>query len=149
VGATQLSHNPVHHSRMKHIVIDLYFVRDYVTKGLLQVHHVSSHDRLTDLLTKALPRIRFTHLRTKISITDGEPILRGCVKNPTIDHAPSVTTVPSTRENQAVKNPTTNHDISPSVTTISSARDNQAIIANLSESWNYGNQTIIINMSKS
>jgi len=134
VGATQLSHNHVHHFRMKYIVIDLYFVRDYVTKGLLQVHHVSSHDQLADLLTKALPRIRFTHLRTKINITDGEPILRGRVKNSATDHAPSVTTVPSVRENQAVKNLATDHAISLSVTTISSTRDNQAIIANLSKS---------------
>ena len=149
VGATQLNHNPIHHSKMKHIVIDLHFVRDHVTKGLFQVHHVSSQDWLANLLTKALSCIRFTHLRTKISITDGEPILRRRVKNLAIDHAPSVTTIPSTRENQAVKNPATNHAISPSVTTISSTRDNQAIIANLSKSWSYGNQAIITNMSKS
>jgi hypothetical protein len=114
---------------MKHIAIDLYFVCGYVTKGLLQVHHVSSHDQLADLLTKALLRLKFTQLRTKIGITDGEPILRGRVKNPATNHAFSVTTAPSARENQAAKNPATDHAISPSVTTISSAKDK---IANLS-----------------
>lgn len=44
VGATQLSLNSIHHSRMKHIAVDLHFVWDYVAKGLLTVSHVSSHD---------------------------------------------------------------------------------------------------------
>jgi hypothetical protein len=35
LGATYLSFNPVNHSRMKHIQIDLYFVRDLVQKGSL------------------------------------------------------------------------------------------------------------------
>jgi len=36
IGATELSLNPVMHSRMKHITIDLYFVRDLVSKGVLK-----------------------------------------------------------------------------------------------------------------
>jgi hypothetical protein len=39
---------------MKHIQIDLHFVRDMAQKGLLNVHHVHSHDQLADLLTKPL-----------------------------------------------------------------------------------------------
>jgi hypothetical protein len=54
LGATQLSLNPIQHSRMKHIQIDLHFVRDMAQKGLLNVHHVHSHDQLADLLTKPL-----------------------------------------------------------------------------------------------
>lgn len=34
IGATQLSLNLAYHSRMKHVTIDLYFVREYVAKGL-------------------------------------------------------------------------------------------------------------------
>ena len=79
----------------------MYFVRDYVVKGLFQVHHVSSHDQLADLLTKALPRIRFTHLRTKSDIIDNKLILQGRVKNQAIDQAHLITTEPSARENQA------------------------------------------------
>jgi hypothetical protein len=32
LGATQLSFNPIQHSRMKHIQMDLHFVRDFVGK---------------------------------------------------------------------------------------------------------------------
>lgn len=35
LGATQLSFNPVQHSRMKHIQIDIHFVRDLVEKNFL------------------------------------------------------------------------------------------------------------------
>jgi hypothetical protein len=87
---------------MKHIAIDLHFVRDYVVKGFLQVHHASSHDQLADLLAKALPHIRFTHLQTKIDIIDSKPILWGRVKNQAINQAPSVTTKQSAKENQAI-----------------------------------------------
>uniref|UniRef100_A0A6N2KS64 Integrase catalytic domain-containing protein n=1 Tax=Salix viminalis TaxID=40686 RepID=A0A6N2KS64_SALVM len=59
VGATYLCANPVFHSRMKHIAIDFHFVRDYVTKGLLRVSHVSTTDQLADALTKPLSRQRF------------------------------------------------------------------------------------------
>jgi len=38
LGATQLSFNPLQHSRMKHIQIDLHFVRDLVEKKFLHVH---------------------------------------------------------------------------------------------------------------
>ncbi|GKV25827.1 hypothetical protein SLEP1_g35210 [Rubroshorea leprosula] len=54
VGATYLSLNTVMHSRMKHIAIDLHFVRDLVDKRLLHVSHISSHDQLADGLTKSL-----------------------------------------------------------------------------------------------
>ncbi|KAA8524267.1 hypothetical protein F0562_010690 [Nyssa sinensis] len=54
LGATHLSFNPVQHSRMKHIQIDLHFVRDLVQRGTLQVRHVHTQDQLVDLLTKPL-----------------------------------------------------------------------------------------------
>ncbi|KAF9685782.1 hypothetical protein SADUNF_Sadunf03G0089900 [Salix dunnii] len=77
VGATQLSLNPVMHSRMKHIAIDLHFVHDFVRKGKLRVAHVHTDDQLADLLTKPLARSRFTSLRDKINVADGTSILRG------------------------------------------------------------------------
>lgn len=69
-----MSLNPVHHhSYMKHIAVDLHFVCDYVAKGLLNICHVSSHDRLTEAHTRSLLEM----LRSKIGITDGETILQG------------------------------------------------------------------------
>ena len=80
VGATQLSLNLVLHSRMKHIAIDLHFVRDFVHRGKLRVAHVHMDDQLADLLTKPLARSRFTLLRDKINVADETSILRGHIR---------------------------------------------------------------------
>ena len=60
---------------MKHIAIDYHFVRDKVSKGLLQVSHVSTKDQLADALTKSLSRQRFSLLRSKIGVSNGSTIL--------------------------------------------------------------------------
>jgi len=71
---------------MKHIQIDLHFVRDLVQKGSLQVHHVHTQDQLADLLTKPLSRQHTELLRHKIGLTDGSSILRGRIKEDSADH---------------------------------------------------------------
>jgi hypothetical protein len=73
IGATQLYSNPIFHSRMKHVAIDFYFIRDQVQSGVLRVAHVSSEDQLADALTKPLPRQRFLQLKHKIGILSRAP----------------------------------------------------------------------------
>ncbi|RVW26825.1 Retrovirus-related Pol polyprotein from transposon RE1 [Vitis vinifera] len=80
LGATHLSFNPVQHSRMKHIQIDLHFVRDQVQKGALKVSYVHTQDQLADLLTKPLSQECTKCLRAKIGLADGSSILRGRIK---------------------------------------------------------------------
>ena len=80
LGATHLSFNLVQHSRMKHIQIDLHFVRDQVQKGALKVSYVHTQDQLADLLTKPLSREHTECLRAKIGLADGSSILRGHIK---------------------------------------------------------------------
>ncbi|PNY17813.1 retrovirus-related Pol polyprotein from transposon TNT 1-94 [Trifolium pratense] len=77
LGATYLTVNPVLHSRMKHIAIDIHFVRDHVRNKRLRVQHVSTKDQLADCFTKPLSRQRHQDLRLKIGVADGTPILRG------------------------------------------------------------------------
>ena len=77
LGAMHLSFNPVQHSRMKHIQIDLHFVRDLVQCGSLQVRLVHTQDQLANLLTKPLSRQITKIVRYKIGLADGSSILRG------------------------------------------------------------------------
>lgn len=86
IGANQFSLNPIQHTRMKHIEIDLLFVRDLIKKGKIKVNHIHTLDQLADLLTKALPRQRFQTLRSKIGVADGTSILRGHIETAT-NHA--------------------------------------------------------------
>ena len=78
--ATHLNFNPVNHSHMKHIQIDLHFVHDLVHKGILQVKHVHTQDQIAYLLTKPLSRQRTELLRNKIGLADGSSILRGRIR---------------------------------------------------------------------
>lgn len=68
VGATQLRANPSFNSRMKHLVIDYYFVRDLVQNGYLRVVHLNSQDQLEDVMTKSLTGSKFQNLRDKIGV---------------------------------------------------------------------------------
>jgi hypothetical protein len=73
IGATQLSSNPLFHSRMKHVAVDYHFIRDQVQSGQLRVIHVSSADQLADLLTKPLSTSTFQLFRDKIGLSDRGP----------------------------------------------------------------------------
>ncbi|KAK0589247.1 hypothetical protein LWI29_011586 [Acer saccharum] len=77
VGATYVCANPIFHSRMKHVAIDFFFVRDQVARQQLRISHVHTNDQLADSLTKPLSRRQFTDHRSKIGILDGSSILRG------------------------------------------------------------------------
>ncbi|GKV40995.1 hypothetical protein SLEP1_g48578 [Rubroshorea leprosula] len=67
-------------AEMKHIAIDLHFVRELVDKKIMRVSHIASNDQLADGFTKPLPSTKFICLRDKIGIADGTSILRGRVK---------------------------------------------------------------------
>ncbi|GJX90925.1 ribonuclease H-like domain-containing protein [Tanacetum coccineum] len=59
VSDVYMSANPVQHQQMKHIEIDIHFVRDMVTVGQFRVLHVSSHFQYADIFTKGLPSALF------------------------------------------------------------------------------------------
>ncbi|MCH95277.1 retrovirus-related Pol polyprotein from transposon TNT 1-94, partial [Trifolium medium] len=52
LSAVSLAHNPVMHSRTKHMEIDLFFVREKVISKQLSVLHVPGTDQWADILTK-------------------------------------------------------------------------------------------------
>nr|GEV25605.1 ribonuclease H-like domain-containing protein [Tanacetum cinerariifolium] len=68
VSAVYMSANPVQHQRMKHIEIDIHFVRDMVTAGQVRVLHVPSRFQYVDIFTKGLPFTLFEEFRSSLSV---------------------------------------------------------------------------------
>ncbi|GJW31972.1 ribonuclease H-like domain-containing protein, partial [Tanacetum coccineum] len=68
VSVVYLSCNSVQHQRMKHIEIDIHFVRDLVAAGQLRVLHVPSHYQFAYIFTKRLPSTLFGEFHTSFSV---------------------------------------------------------------------------------
>ena len=65
-GCIGLSHNPILHTKSKHIDIRYHFVREQVAAGTVCLEYVESKHQLPDIFTKPLPKAAFTSLRHRI-----------------------------------------------------------------------------------
>ncbi|XP_015168891.1 uncharacterized mitochondrial protein AtMg00810-like [Solanum tuberosum] len=68
IGAIHLAHNPVFHSRSKHVALDYRFVREKISHGDLVVSHVHTSEQLADLFTKVLASSRFRDLTANLHV---------------------------------------------------------------------------------
>src|ERR1043165_5730093 len=69
-SAIQLMKNPVFHGRSKHINTRYHFIRECIENEQIQVDHISGEMQKADILTKALPRIKFLEMRRLIGVED-------------------------------------------------------------------------------
>lgn len=54
-SAIHLSKNAVFHERTKHIDVKLHFVREIISKELVDVKKINTNDNPADMLTKVIP----------------------------------------------------------------------------------------------
>ncbi|GJU22231.1 putative RNA-directed DNA polymerase [Tanacetum coccineum] len=69
-SAIALMKNPVFHGRSKHIDTKYHFIREWVERDQVYVEHVSGDLQKADILTKALPRVKFAEMRRLIGAED-------------------------------------------------------------------------------
>jgi hypothetical protein len=69
-SAIELSKNPVHHGRSKHIDTRFHFIRECVEQGKIEVEHIGTNGQLADILTKSLGRAKFMELRLELGIKE-------------------------------------------------------------------------------
>jgi hypothetical protein len=62
--------NHVQHRRMKHIELDIHFVREKVALGALRVLHVPSSSQFADIFTKGLSSVLFTEFRASLHVRE-------------------------------------------------------------------------------
>ncbi|GJU03010.1 putative RNA-directed DNA polymerase [Tanacetum coccineum] len=65
-SAIALMKNHVFHGRSKHIDTKYHFIRECVERDQVYVEHVCGDLQKADILTKALPRVKFTEMRRLI-----------------------------------------------------------------------------------
>ncbi|GJV25036.1 ribonuclease H-like domain, reverse transcriptase, RNA-dependent DNA polymerase [Tanacetum coccineum] len=69
-SAIALMKNPVFHGRSKHIDTKYHFIRECVEREDIQVEFVSGEYQKANILTKALPKIKFLTMRQLIGLKD-------------------------------------------------------------------------------
>ncbi|XP_060674740.1 retrovirus-related Pol polyprotein from transposon RE1 isoform X2 [Ziziphus jujuba] len=79
IGAALLASNPVHHARVKHIEIDLHFVRDKVLDKELEIRYVPSKEQIADIFTKSLGTSRFLFLRNKLRVSEVPVVMKSAL----------------------------------------------------------------------
>ena len=72
-SAVALAHNPVLHTKTKHMEIDVFFVRERVLTKQLIVHHIPGLDQWVHASTKPLSPTRFQFLKGKLNVIDTSP----------------------------------------------------------------------------
>lgn len=73
LGVTYIAEIPVHHTKMKHLEVDLHFVRNQVRNGLVRVSHIHSTDQIADPLTKPLSKTTFQRMLPKLGVVPLRP----------------------------------------------------------------------------
>ena len=67
-SAIQLCKNLVFHDRTKHIETQFHFIRECVQDGRITVDYIHTGEQLADIMTKALPQVKFQELREKLGM---------------------------------------------------------------------------------
>ena len=67
-AAFEVSKNPVHHGRMRHLMRPVHFIREAVKAKRITPHWIRTADMLADIGTKALPTTTFERLRRNCNI---------------------------------------------------------------------------------
>ena len=70
MAAISIAKNSVHHDRTKHVEIDRHFIKEKAKVGILSLIYTPTHLQVANVLTKALPRIKFEELTSKLGMID-------------------------------------------------------------------------------
>ena len=68
-GAIDLSKNPKHHNRTKHIDVAHHFTRERIVSKEIKVDYVPSADNVADIMTKPLSRLQYEKLRDVMGVS--------------------------------------------------------------------------------
>jgi hypothetical protein len=65
-SCVKLTENQVFHDKSKHIEIRYHYIRDMVQRGVVKLQYVATNEKITDVLTKPLSRVKFVYFTGKL-----------------------------------------------------------------------------------
>lgn len=68
--AIKLVHNHVFHEKTKHFDVDTHFIRDRVSKGIVEVHKVGLDFNFADIFTKSLGVVQHDWICKSLGLVD-------------------------------------------------------------------------------
>ena len=74
-SAIKIAHNPVQHSKTKHIQIRHHFLCDHVLKVDIPIDHADTRDQLADIFTNPLDEKRFSKLQCELNILESSNLV--------------------------------------------------------------------------
>ncbi|GJY05032.1 ribonuclease H-like domain-containing protein, partial [Tanacetum coccineum] len=87
-SAIKIVANLVFHERIKHLEIDLHFVREKVLKGVVKTVKVDSTNQIADILTKGLDTVQHLELVRNLGMYDVYQVeTRGGIENISLNRA--------------------------------------------------------------
>ncbi|KAI3688864.1 hypothetical protein L2E82_46759 [Cichorium intybus] len=69
-SAIKLALNPVFHEKTKHFEVDVHFIREKVSKGIIKIIKISSENQHADILTKSLSFPQHDYLCKQMGLFD-------------------------------------------------------------------------------
>ena len=68
-----ISHNPIQHSKTKHIELWYQFIKDHILKGKIELFFVHSHEEIVDIFTKELDSTKLNTFLKMLGMMNPDP----------------------------------------------------------------------------
>lgn len=69
-GTLDLIKNPKHHSKSKHIDVQLHYIQEVINDGFATTAHVSTRNMVADIFTKSLNASMFKELQNRLGVKE-------------------------------------------------------------------------------
>ena len=76
-SCVNFSEKPVFHEKSKHIEIKYHYIRDMVQRGAMELQYFAIDEKIDDVLTKPLARVKFEYFREKLGVLQIEAPSKG------------------------------------------------------------------------
>ena len=73
-SAIRICHNPVQHSKTKHIALRYHFIKDHVEDRNIEIHFVKTTEQLADIFTKPLDEKSFVRILAGLGMINANSI---------------------------------------------------------------------------